>query len=177
MKFFGLNRFDSRNSAGTKRLNLFLFLRIFFFGLIFCFHSISCGQNRAQPAEFINQIFQNYQKENSFEPLGTKADSLFTKNLLKLIRRDQTSRPGEVGNLDFDPICGCQDYNISKIDITEKTVESTSGEVIAHFTNGGIEQSIEFEIQDEGIGWRIADIKSKAVPSIRQMLEKSSSGN
>ena len=48
-------------------------------------------------------------RARAFDPVGPAAAQVFDAPLVALIRRDQRNARGEVGALDGDPLCDCQD--------------------------------------------------------------------
>ena len=61
--------------------------------------------------------------------------------------------------LDFDPIIGAQDYQLSDLTVTtEAAVQNSHAAVRARFTNIGAPQEIVFYTVWEGEGWRVDNI-------------------
>ena len=61
---------------------------------------------------FLADLYDQYKPGRPApHPLGKQAEQIFAPPLLGLIRRDQNREAGEVGALDYDPICACQDYD------------------------------------------------------------------
>ena len=59
---------------------------------------------------FLEQVYAKYAGSSKGpDTLGKDAPDLFAPELLALIREDQRISQGEVGLLDHDPICSCQD--------------------------------------------------------------------
>ncbi|HEY1057754.1 MAG TPA: DUF3828 domain-containing protein [Limnobacter sp.] len=102
-----------------------------------------------------------------------RADTVYSKALSTLIKKDQTSAgPGELGRLDFEPLCNCQDTGaIQSVTITDTdgkppqwlTLQikwedrSPTTPILLHF------------IQEDG-QWRIDDVVSNDIPSLHTFL-------
>ena len=157
MKFTGLNR--------TRR-SVFLV----HFGLLLCWIN-ACGQSTASAKVFIAGLYQGYQSPKGPDYLGNAADTIFTSDLLSLIRKDAEQAKGEVGILDYDPICNCQDFDISNVRINTKETGKTKLEADVRFTNSGSDVNLGFTLERDGKRWRIADIHSKSTPSLYQLLQ------
>jgi hypothetical protein len=157
MKFTGLN--------WTRRSLLFVQL-----GLLLCCIN-ACGQSTASAKVFIASLYKGYQVSKPPNYLGGGADTVLTPAFLGLVRRDEDLAKGEVGILDYDPICGCQDFDISNVRIKTNPAGKNKLEADVHFTNFGSEVIIGFALEGDGIRWRIADIRSKSTPSLYKYLE------
>lgn len=157
MKFIGLNC--------TRQSGLLVS-----FGLLLCWIN-ACGQSPASAKVFLADLYKGYQSTQGPSYLGNAADTLFTPDLLSLIRKDQEQSKGEVGILDYDPICDCQDFAISNVRVDTKQTGKTTWEADVQFTNSGSDVTLGFALKGEGKRWRIADIKSKSIPSLFQFLK------
>ncbi|RVT89706.1 hypothetical protein [Sphingomonas crocodyli] len=88
-----------------------------------------------------------------------------------LIRRDQACAKATraICRLDFDPLCGCQDfagdYRLESI----RSLSATRVEVV--IDNGG-RQVITIDLEPLGARWAIADIHHKDVPSLVALLSR-----
>ncbi len=108
-----------------------------------------CGD----PAPFVRDLFTQYAE-------GQKPrahDTIFDDDTLKLIKADADRAEGELPNLDYDPVCNCQDYE--KLAVNEVLIESGKT-TVAHvaFVNGGKVFSQDFELTCGATGWRVHDI-------------------
>ncbi len=157
MKFIGLNR--------TRRS-----LVLIHFGLLL-FWINACGQSKTSAKVFLSDLYKGYQLSQGPNYLGNAADTIFASDLLNLIRKDQEQAEGDVGLLDFDPICDCQDFDISNVHIDTKKMTKSKLEADVHFTNAGSTVNIGFTLVGDGKQWKIADIRSKSTPSLYRFLK------
>lgn len=78
---------------------------------------LSPGPSPAQPAvspqTFLASVYRHYQQGGKGIDIGARSASrVFTRSLLAWVRNDaEASRPGNVGALDADPLCACQDWD------------------------------------------------------------------
>src|SRR4051794_23684561 len=77
------------------------------------------AQSLPDAKTFVAGLYSAYQRQPGPDYLGKQVGEVFAPDLIALIRREAAGVPkGEVGALDGDPICDCQDYQISKVDVT-----------------------------------------------------------
>ncbi len=66
------------------------------------------AQNANSARAFVQQVYSDYANPDERHQ-QQRQDKFYTRQLLHTIVADRTGHPGEVGNLDWDPICACQD--------------------------------------------------------------------
>jgi hypothetical protein len=122
---------------------------------------------------FLDRIYAQYVGPgNGPQCLGKDAPELFAPELLTLIREDQRNSQGEVGLLDHDPICSCQDFEnlkVTKIKVTESGTNRAKAKV--SFVNGGRKVEVGFLLVRKSDQWRILDIQESKVPSLKSYLK------
>ena len=104
---------------------------------------------------------------------GRQAPETFAPHLLSLIRRDQAeTKPGDVGVLDGDPICSCQDASGMKAtDVKVQAAQNNQAEaaVTLHFPDGN--RLVRLDLQAIDGQWRVADVHTKDTPSLVGLME------
>ena len=123
-------------------------------------------------AAFLRRIYAPYVAGTAESPTDRLATSLFDPGLLQLVRRDEAAAHGEVGVLDHDPLCACQDYSpLSDVAIN---VPPQPRDRVTHatvsFRNGDPRVRIAFQLVRVGGRWRIHDIAEPDIPSLRRLL-------
>jgi hypothetical protein len=80
--------------------------------------ALALAQDAASAGRFVRGLYGAYHGRGP-DYLGRNAGTVFSRSLLKLIRRDAAETPrGDVGALDGDPICDCQDFDgLQKVDV------------------------------------------------------------
>ena len=88
-------------------------------------------------------------------------DKYFTKELANLIWNDAVKADGEVGAIDFDPLYGSQDPEITDFEIMETGWGGDDKAVVqVTFKNADEEQMVSFQFQqDKNKQWKIDDIR------------------
>ena len=125
------------------------------------------------PTAHMEQLYARY-SDPSFNPL-THADLYFTPKLAAAIEEDSRIAKGEVGYLDGDPICQCQDpAGLQVIVANERMIGADQAEVRVSISLAGYEpRPATFRLVRTKAGWRIADISAVDEASLLRALEKS----
>lgn len=137
---------------------------------------------------FVRGLFAGYAQPveeatappESFGPAPSPADMAageartYAPELADLMRRDRASTPeGEIGTLDYDPICGCQDNGRITVDRVVLT-PAPDGRVWAATTftdhevgnpetgQPSVTSTRRFLLERTPAGWRVADVRSDA---------------
>jgi hypothetical protein len=133
------------------------------------------AQDASSPTAFVQQTYARYtDKTREWDTLRADAPSLFDSALLTLIREDQRLAQGEVGALDHDPLCSCQDVDSFKVTAVEVTPQGKGqAKATVRFVNGGQSVQIGLLLTQKAGQWRIGDVQEPAVPSIKSFLTKS----
>ena len=94
-------------------------------------------------------------------------------SLLADIRADQTRHPGEVGKLDHDPICDCQDSDgLKPLEVSMAGLPDSEAEASVRFKLGDAVKALRLHLVSTQSGWRIADIATSATPSLQAFLAR-----
>ncbi len=130
------------------------------------------GAEPASPVAFLKGIYSRYvPRGRPFNPLGPEAKRLFTPGLIALLHQDRIAARGEVGRLDGDPICACQDFGPLTdfhYEIGHQSQDQT--EVTVTFVNETKPTRVHFTLKPVRTGWRIDDISEPGIPSLRALL-------
>lgn len=122
------------------------------------------------PREFIEKLYNHYNSER-FSPLaGPKL--YFSPELSAAIAKDSSG--GEVGYLDGDPLCDCQDYDrITAKVVTIRQPTSKAATAHVHVDLGqGQQRDLELRLVRTSSGWRIADVLGPYHRSLLRELER-----
>ena len=113
--------------------------------------------------------------------LGRDAQRTFAPHLLELIARDRATTPsGDVGILDGDPICDCQDAG--GVRATHLTISAVGpgrarARVTLRFPSETRDMTLDLVVtwaaaRGAGRGeWRVADVHTRDTPSLVRLLE------
>lgn len=130
---------------------------------------------------FVVRLYAHYPvagHQPEFDPLGKAIRSVFDASLIGLIREDQKLAGGEVGALDGDPLCDCQDdggmtFRLNRVSANGKMRARAVVVRRQPAASAPEAEAITLDLVEVGGLWRIHDIHSKDTPSLREMLVKS----
>jgi hypothetical protein len=151
---------------------------------------LPCCQIRAQDTAaaeaFLRDIYSHYQNGGdgiAFD--GSRAGQYFYSSLLELERADvKATGPGDTPAIDWDPMCGCQDWegiwNLN-IEIQVDSPEQVTANVSFALSDprkkpADATRKLQITLMTERGNWRIYDILDRSDPkstaSVRQLLQK-----
>ncbi len=143
-----------------------------------CASVAAFGQTEKQAEDFVRQTFQRYETMRAKGPdyTGKLAPLVFTPSLIQLIRRDQKGHPGEIGKLDADPICDCQDWNHLTVSTFEFVKESATNATVSFIVRDSAEGAYSlprtrWHLVWLTTGWKIDDLETRGIPSLRKFLQ------
>jgi hypothetical protein len=133
----------------------------------------AAAQPMETPRQFVQKLYANYRDPN-FSPF-THPDRVFAPKLLAAINEDSKLAQGEVGYLDGDPICQCQDTSGMRPSITNVTQQATDKATVRVSIGWPHDKPrpVSFSLVRTKSGWRIADTSSADEPSLLAALETS----
>jgi hypothetical protein len=105
-----------------------------------------------------------------------REDKFYSPGLYSLIAADRRGHPGDVGKLDGDPICDCQDPGnpgeLKVQSITFSALTPLKLKAIVAFTILKEPRTVIFMLIQTPTGWRIDDISTPDTPSLRTLLRR-----
>jgi hypothetical protein len=142
--------------------------------MILLFLAAAAAQPQAaNPRAFLERTYANYRNPD-FNPFS-HLDRYFAPRLIAAIREDSRLAHGEVGYVDGDPICQCQDPDGLHARVARVTPQGPGkalAEVIVDFTDSTARR-VRFSLVRTVAGWRIADVSSGDEPSFLRAIEDS----
>lgn len=139
--------------------------------------SAACAQDLASAHHFVAAIYAHYptaEKRPSFDPLaGGLERALFDAPLVALIHEDRRLVHGEVGALDGDPFCDCQDDSGMKFVVGEaKAAGAGAAKVVVMASGSDLKtpERLTVDLVWTPAGWRVHDIHTPNTPSLRDLL-------
>ncbi|WEN16128.1 DUF3828 domain-containing protein [Rhodanobacter sp. AS-Z3] len=121
---------------------------------------------------FLHTVYSRYSASGI--PLDiddVRAATIYEASLLALMRQDRQSLKGEAGVLDADPLCACQDHAVSAVNWVLQPAAGGGWSARVSLQNLGQAQHLELSLVHSGPGWRIADIQTENIPSLRASLQ------
>lgn len=137
----------------------------------------TAGADLPSARAFVLHLYGAYHGDGP-DYLGRQAGTVFAPSLLALIRRDAArTPPGEVGALDGDPICDCQDSGGLR-NVTVNVVETGAGQASAtvHFELQTERRTVRLDLVPVQKRWRVSDVHTADTPSLAAYLRKHSGG-
>jgi hypothetical protein len=123
------------------------------------------------PRQFMQRLY-GYYAQPDYSPF-THPGRVFAPRLLASINEDSRLAHGEVGYLDGDPVCQCQDTSGMHPSVTGVRAAG-HGIAIVRVSiawDGGKPTRAQFTLTRTAKGWRIADVSSADEPSLLHALE------
>jgi hypothetical protein len=127
----------------------------------------------ATPRAFLERTYASYHNPH-FNPFD-HLDRYFAPRLIAAINEDSRLAHGEVGYVDGDPICQCQDpdgLHARVLRVTPRGPGKAAAEVILDWTDSTARR-VRFSLVRTPAGWRIADVSSGDEPSFLRAVEDS----
>jgi hypothetical protein len=125
------------------------------------------------PKAYMERLYAGY-RNSSFNPFD-HPERYFAPRLLAAIKEDTRLANGEVGYVDGDPICQCQDPDGLHARVTGVTQQGRDKAIVRvsiGFT-GYKARPTTYTLVQTKAGWRIADVSSADEASFLQGIEKS----
>jgi hypothetical protein len=134
------------------------------------------AQTVDQATTWLRHLYGLY--ENPPTPLGPDILAkhplqVYTHGLYALVRHDQLrAGPGNVGNLDIDPICICQDnggMKLTQLNVVKTGNNTATASVTLQFPEPRTIHAQLFLLWTPN-GWRVDEVKADEIPSLRALL-------
>jgi hypothetical protein len=125
---------------------------------------VADSADAADVKAFLDGLYAHYKtsKDNDFNIYDAKA-GVFDPDTIKLLKDDTRALKGDVGVLDGDDLCDCQDFVSLKTTVTVQSATPTTATATAAFVDTGMSdqgvRSAAFQLVKTPAGWRIHDIK------------------
>ena len=137
----------------------------------------AAAQDLAQARTFVQGLYAAYGKAPGPDYLGRQAKATLTPALIALVRKEAAHTPkGDVGALDGDPFCNCQDYKISRVQVAVAAAGAGKARADVTFRNFGEPQKVTLDLVAVGGQWRVEDIHEDGTPSLVGLLRDSLKG-
>lgn len=131
----------------------------------------AAAQPTESPKAFMERLYAAYRRPN-YTPF-TRPDRVFAPRLLAAIKEDSKLAHGEVGYLDGDPVCQCQDTGGMHPSVASVSQHGADKAVVRVSIGwqGEKARPATFNLVRTRAGWRIADVSSADEPSLLKSLE------
>lgn len=113
------------------------------------------AQDMSDPRAVVEALYSSYQPPHEF-PADMRA--LRSKRLNDLFEADAQEADGEIGRIDFDPFINGQDYDVSKVEVSEPAYAAGKALVRVNVVNFGQPDEFGVLLVKEADGWKIDDV-------------------
>jgi hypothetical protein len=130
----------------------------------------------ASARAFVEKLYSAYHGDGP-DYLGRLRSRVFSPRMVALLRRDEKLTPkGDVGALDGDPICDCQDFDINRVEVKLGPIRGGRTVADVRFLNFKDWQTVRLDLIAMGAGWRIDNIHTASTPDLAAYLQKHAGG-
>ena len=135
--------------------------------------AMAAAQPAETPQKFMERLYANY-RHSDYSPF-THPGQVFAPRLLSAINEDSKLANGEVGYLDGDPVCQCQDSGGMRPSVNGVTWQGRDKAIVRVSIRWQHDKPTlaRFNLVRTMSGWRIADVSSADEPSLLGALEAS----
>jgi hypothetical protein len=131
----------------------------------------AAAQPSQSPKAFMERLYASYRRSD-YSPF-TNPKRIFAAPLLAAINEDSKLAHGEVGYLDGDPVCQCQDpagMHPSIIGLSQQRPGHATVKVLIGWERDKARPATFILVHTRG-GWRIADVSTEDEPSLLKALD------
>jgi len=128
-------------------------------------------RDAAGVSAFLKGIYAGYAKDSHGARIG-EPERYFEPRLAAAIRKDadESERSGDIGKMDADPFCHCQDFDAIVPKITVLHVTGNAASASVRFDNFGTPVVLRYDLVWTAKGWRIFEIGYPEDGSLRAMF-------
>jgi hypothetical protein len=124
------------------------------------------------PRAFLERLYAGY-RDPDYSPLA-RPERVFAAPLVAAIREDQRLSRDEVGYMDADPLCQCQDpAGLRPLigEVRRPTARTAAARILLRFGGDG-DREVSLRLVRTPSGWRIADVATPESPSMLDELRR-----
>jgi hypothetical protein len=130
----------------------------------------------ADAKAFLDGLYAHYKtsKGNSFNMFDTNEKEVFDPDTIGLLKEDLKALKGDLGVIDGDWLCDCQDFVSLQATVTVTAATPTMAKASSDFKDTGMpEQGVrhdDFDLVKTPAGWRIHDVTVRGEQSLRTQV-------
>jgi hypothetical protein len=133
----------------------------------------------ADAKAFLDGLYAHYKsnKNNTFSPFDANEKEVFDASTIQLLAEDTKLLNGDLGVIDGDWLCACQDFVSLKAVVSVQSATATTAQATSEFVDTGMPGQAarrdRFDLVKENGVWRIHDVQTIGDPaSLRQMVSQ-----
>jgi hypothetical protein len=135
----------------------------------------AAAPDAASAKTFVEKLYTHYPSKpgSAFNPTGKNAGQVFDPGMIAAFREDTRLAGGEVGYVDTDPLCQCQDDSSLKATVTSVTLTGPNADVVVNLAYPNDQPiALTLHLVPVNGAWRIYDLSTGDVKSYRADLLK-----
>jgi hypothetical protein len=140
---------------------------------------VAAAPDAASARAFVEKLYSHYpsdpNKKPEFNPMGKDASQVFDPGMIAAFREDTRLAHGEVGFVDSDPICQCQDdANLKPMIVSVTLTGPNAADVVVNLAYPSEDKPIAVTLHLVPVNgaWRIHDLSTADSQSYRADLLK-----
>ena len=129
------------------------------------------AQDISNARSFLSHIYAGYHPDAGLDAI-LPDEEVYTPALIAAMQANSDAYAGEVGYLDGDPLCDCQDTAQDLRQLVFDIQPLADGQLRASTQLDDPQHPLQLQLtlQRQGSSWRVADIASPRAPSLLQAL-------
>lgn len=129
------------------------------------------AQDISNARSFLSHIYAGYHPDAGLDAI-LPDEEVYTPALIAAMQANSDAYAGEVGYLDGDPLCDCQDTAQDLRQLSFDIQPLADGQLRASTQLDDPQHPLQLQLtlQRQGSSWRVADIASPRAPSLLQAL-------
>ena len=137
------------------------------------------GSDTEDVKAFLEGVYAHYKTSSSksdFQPFDANGPDVLDPDTLALMKADEKALNGDLGDIDADWLCACQDYTSIKATIAVQSATATTAKATSDFQDvddkSAKPRHDTFDLVKTPAGWRIHDMTTDGgPPSLRKVLQ------
>lgn len=138
--------------------------------------SVAAAPDAASARAFVEKLYSHYPsnpKRTTFDPTGKNASEVFEPGMIAAFREDARLSHGEVGFVDADPLCQCQDDSGLEAKVESVTMTGpNAADAVVNLKYPSDTLALTLHLVPVKGAWRIHDLSMGDVKSYRADLLK-----
>lgn len=133
---------------------------------------LAAGQPAETPRAFLERVYAAY-RDPDYNPLA-RPRRVFARALVEAFEEDRRLSRDEVGYMDGDPLCQCQDHSGLRPTVGDVRQEGR-GSATARIQldlGGSDRRELRLSLLRTARGWRIADVATADEPSLLESIRR-----
>jgi hypothetical protein len=137
---------------------------------------VAAAPDAASARSFVEKLYSHYPSNpnrKAFDPTGKNASQVFDPGMIAAFRKDAKLANGEVGFVEADPLCQCQDDSgLQPKDVSVTKKGPNAADAVVNLQSPGETRTLVLHLVPVNGAWRIYDLSIGETKSYRAELLK-----